>query len=637
MRTLSAKIIAIQVLFLVVALMSIGMTLLVSWQLEGGAAAINDAGSLRMRAYRLAFVLADAGEGLSATARRQLAADLREFDDVLATLKRGDPARPLLLPANAQVGALLAGIEARWTVLRAVAQRAVDGMPAAIGGEDVAAFVEAANVLVFRIEDDLARSTNLLTMFQLGLVGLAIAGAIALVYLAFLVIILPLQRLREGMQRMAAADFSVRLAAGGRDEFGQLAAGFNHMADRLRDLYGSLETRVQDKTRSLAERNAELTALYDTAAFLGEPQGQEALCRGFLERVAAALGADAAALRFIGSDPPQLHLFAAHNLPAGFAADTRCVAVGTCGCGQAASTESTVHWGAAAGAAEPLVDCRKHGLMAMSAVPVRTQAGTIGVLNLFYRVPRELAARERHLLEALGQHLGVAVENLRLISRAREMAVSEERNLLAQELHDSIAQSLAFLNLQVQMLSGAMKREDRGAAALAAGEIATGVRECYADVRELLLHFRTRSDHEDIGAALRLTLKKFEQQTGICATLAESGQAMPVPAAEQVQILHIIQEALSNVRKHAGASAVRVTLQRGPVYTFQVSDDGRGFEVGSTAASELHVGLKIMQERARRAAASVVVESGPGRGTRVTLTVPVAPADIGAAAEAAAA
>ena len=103
MRNLSAKIIAIQVLFLVVALMSIGLTLLVSWQLEGGAAAINDAGSLRMRAYRLALVLSDSRDALSAAARRDLAADLQEFDSVLATLKRGDPARPLLLPANAQV------------------------------------------------------------------------------------------------------------------------------------------------------------------------------------------------------------------------------------------------------------------------------------------------------------------------------------------------------------------------------------------------------------------------------------------------------------------------------------------------------------------------------------------------------
>ena len=625
MRSLSAKIIAIQVLFLTVALLSIGVTLLISWELEGGAAAINDAGSLRMRAYRLAFELADGRAGLSGPARRALALELQEFDAVLATLKRGDPARPLLLPANTEVASLLAGVETRWSGLKAVAQRAVDGAPALISRIEVAAFVEATNVLVFRIEDDLARSTNLLYMLQLGLVGLAIAGAITLVYLAFLVIIQPVQRLREGMQRMAAADFSVRLPAGGRDEFGQLAVGFNAMADRLRDLYDSLETRVLDKTRSLAERNTELTALYDTAAFLAEPRALEPLCRGFLERVAGALGADAAAMRFIGSDPPQLHLFAAHKLPAGFAADERCVAVGTCACGQAASTESTIHWGDASGAATPLATCRKHGLQAMTAVPVRAQTETIGVLNLFFRQPRQLDEREKQLLETLGQHFGVAVENQRLVSREKEMAVSEERNLLAQELHDSIAQSLAFLNLQVQMLAGALKREDRKATAAASGEIATGVRECYADVRELLLHFRTRSDHEDISSALRLTLKKFEQQTGIHTTFSEAGQAMPVPAAEQVQILHIIQEALSNVRKHAGASEVRVALRRGPVYAFEVSDDGCGFDAGSASASELHVGLKIMQERARRAGATVAIESRAGHGTCVTLAVPVAP------------
>ena len=621
MRKLSSKIIAIQMLFLTVALISIGVTLLVSWKLEGGAAAINDAGSLRMRAYRMAYLLADSHAPVSETTRRELDAELQQFEGVIAGLKQGDPARPLVMPADARVVQLVADVEARWAGLRVVAQRALDGAPAAIAKGDVAAFVAATNGLVFRIEDDLARSTNRLYMFQLGLVGLAIAGAIALVYLAFLVIILPLQRLREGLERMAAADFSVRLPAGGRDEFGQLAGGFNDMADRLRDLYQSLETRVRDKTRSLAGRNAELTSLYDTAAFLAEPRTTNALCQGFLERVAGSLGADAAAIRLVGSDPPQLHLFAAHNLPDEFVAGQGCVVANDCACRQAASTETTIHWGA--NAAAPLVACHRHGLQAMIAVPVRAQTDTIGVLNLFFRQPRELDLRERQLLETLAQHLGVAVENQRLVSREKEMAVSEERNLLAQELHDSIAQSLAFLNLQVQMLVAATKREDRKAVQAATGEIAAGVRECYADVRELLVHFRTRSDHEDISAALKLTLMKFEQQTGIRTTLSETGQAMPVPAEEQVQILHILQEALSNVRKHAGASAVRVGMCRGPVYTFEVSDDGKGFDAASTSASELHVGLKIMQERARRAGASLAIDSAAGHGTRVTLTVPV--------------
>ena len=622
MRSLSSKIIAIQVAFLTVALISIGVTLLVSWQLEGGAAAINDAGSLRMRAYRLAFVLADSRGELPAAARQALIEDLRQFDGVLATLKQGDPARPLLLPTDRRMAAMLTDVEARWSGLRAVARQAVDGMPAVIARDDIADFVASTNSLVGRIEEDLARRTSLLTLFQLGLAGMAVAGAITLVYLAFLVIIQPLQRLREGMESMAAADFSVRLAPGGRDEFGQLALGFNDMADRLRDLYGNLETRVRDKTRRLAERNTELTALYDTTAFLAEPHALDALCRGFLERVAETLGADGAAVRFTGGDAPQLHLFAAHKLPKGYVNETPCVATDTCACRHAASTQTTIQWGDVPVTAAPAIDCRRHGLQAMLAVPVQAQSETIGVLNLFFRQPRTLDMDEKHLLETLGRHFGVAVENQRLVAREREMAVSEERNLLAQELHDSIAQSLAFLNLQVQMLVGALKREDRRAAGAASDEIATGVRECYADVRELLVHFRTRSSGENISAALKLTLMKFEQQTGMRATLSETGQAMPVPAEAQVQILHIIQEALSNVRKHAGASAVRVSVRRGPIYIFEVSDDGCGFEVDA-GVSELHVGLKIMQERARRAGAVVTVDSGAGRGAIVTLTIPV--------------
>ena len=625
MRTLSSKIIAIQMLFLTVALLSIGITFLVSWELEGGAAAINDAGSLRMRAYRLAYTLADNNTGLPEGARAALGAEVREFEAVLATLRQGDPARPLFMPSERRVVELFATVESQWAMLRVVAERATRGFPATIGRDEVAAFVDATNQLVFRIEADIARATNLLHMFQLGLLGLAIAGTIALIYLAFLVIIGPVQRLREGMARMAAADFSVRLPAESRDEFGQLATGFNDMADRLRNLYQSLETRVREKTRSLAERNGELTLLYDAAAFLAEPQSQESMCRGFLERVGQALGADAGAVRFIGSDPPQLHLFATWNLPEDFSGDERCVSIGTCGCGAAAAAEAPIHWRRAAAVEATKDACRKFGLTSMTAVPIRVQGETLGVLNLFYRQERELDLRERQLLATLGQHLGVAVENQRLVAREKEMAVSEERNLLAQELHDSIAQSLAFLNLQVQMLDGAMKREDRKAQSAAAREIATGVRECYADVRELLVHFRTLTSSEDIALALKVTLKKFEQQTGIHAVFEESGHAMPVPAEEQVQILHIVQEALSNARKHAGASEVVLTLRRGPVYTFEVRDNGRGFDAQAAAASEVHVGLAIMRERARRAGATLVVTSRAGQGSCVQLSVPVVP------------
>ncbi len=641
MRTLSAKIIAIQVFFLVVALTSIGMTLLVSWELEGGAAAINDAGSLRMRAYRLAYFLADGvSNDPQRGVREELLGDVHDFEAVLTTLRLGDPARPLFLPKEAAIDALFHDVEARWRPIRAAAVMRAGGTAASIGKGEVGAFVAAINELVLRIEKSISSTTNILRLFQLGLVALAVAGTIALIYLAFLVVIGPVQRLREGMERMARADFSVCLPVESRDEFGQLARGFNDMADRLRDLYQNLETRVAQKTQSLAERNGELTALYGIGAFLAEPQALDALCRGFLERITTEFRADAGAVRFIGADASegsQVHLFASRNLPDEFIAEEHCIRVDACACGTAASGEVPIHWADLQHYTEPHDACRKQRFASLSAVPIRAQNETLGVLNLFFRTPRVMSTGEQTLLATLSQQLGVAVENQRLVSREKEMAISEERNLLAQELHDSIAQSLAFLNLQVQMLGSAMKREDRTAAQGATHEIEAGVRECYADVRELLLHFRTRSSHADIGHALRVTLKKFEQQTGIRVVLVEKGQAMPIPAEAQVQVLHIIQEALSNVRKHAGADTVDVTVQRGPVYTFVVRDNGRGFEAAGEAnpgESELHVGLKIMRERARRAGADLLVDSHPGKGTCVTLNMAVsafAPAELEAA------
>jgi two-component system nitrate/nitrite sensor histidine kinase NarX len=271
-----------------------------------------------------------------------------------------------------------------------------------------------------------------------------------------------------------------------------------------------------------------------------------------------------------------------------------------------------------------LPHCREAGFAAVVAVPVEAHGEVLGIFNLFFRTPRAVGADERHLLDTLGQHLGAAVENTRLASLEREMAVSEERNLLAQELHDSIAQSLAFLNLQVQMLAAAMKTDDGERARETLGEIREGVQECYADVRELLTHFRTRLSPADLQHALATMLAKFERRTGIAASLHATGAAVPLAPDRQLQVLHIVQEALSNARKHAACGRVDVTLDAGRDYTITIRDDGRGFDPAAAARLEDHVGLRIMRERAARAGGAVRVQSRPGGGTEVALTLPAA-------------
>jgi len=221
----------------------------------------------------------------------------------------------------------------------------------------------------------------------------------------------------------------------------------------------------------------------------------------------------------------------------------------------------------------------------------------------------------------VGQHLGVAIENQRLVAREKEMAVSEERNLLAQELHDSIAQSLAYLNIQVQLLHDDLKQGRTAEAFQGLEQIREGVQESYDDVRELLVHFRIRIGNADLKTVLCNALEKFEGQTGIHATFDQYGAVPELPPEHVLQVMHIVQESLSNVRKHAKASRVDVELANNGECLLLISDNGAGFD-STRDAGDTHVGLSIMRERAHRIGAEMTLESVPGQGTTVCLALP---------------
>jgi two-component system nitrate/nitrite sensor histidine kinase NarX len=243
----------------------------------------------------------------------------------------------------------------------------------------------------------------------------------------------------------------------------------------------------------------------------------------------------------------------------------------------------------------------------------------LGEVDLFYRQETVLSTEDRDLYDALSGHLANAIENLRTEALVREAAVSQERTLLARELHDSIAQSLSFLKIQVSLLRSAMDKQDSEQIRRTLDEIDAGVRESTNDVRELLVHFRTRTDSDDIEQALRTTLRKFEHQSGLAAQLEMHGHGVALPSDVQLQVLHVVQEALSNVRKHAQASQVQVDVYRSPQWVFRVRDNGQGFDPDSRTLDETHVGLQIMRERAERIGARIEVNSRPGQGTDVRI------------------
>ena len=272
---------------------------------------------------------------------------------------------------------------------------------------------------------------------------------------------------------------------------------------------------------------------------------------------------------------------------------------------------------------EGLPYCHEAGFTAVVSVPIEWQQRVLGQATLLYRdaegTPSEAT---QNLMQAMARHFASAMENLRMVALERETAVAAERKLLARELHDSIAQSLAFLKIQVGLLRTAISRSDVADRDRTLEELDIGVRECLADVRELLVHFRTRTQDEDIENALRSTVSKFKHQTGIAARLAFDGHGVPLAPDVQIHVLHMVQEALSNVRKHASATQVDLHVQRHPFWRIEVNDTGSGFDPQQVASDRLHVGLEIMRERAERIDAHLEIKSAPGCGTRVVIELP---------------
>jgi two-component system, NarL family, nitrate/nitrite sensor histidine kinase NarX len=615
--SLSTKLMRIGAALLLLALASIGLTLWVTWQLEGGAAAVNEAGRMRMQTWRLSSAV----QALSPSDHIETL--VKEFDHSLALLRSGDASRPLFVPWDENSRREFAVVEGLWAVEREawLERGQLDPVKSQrMAGE----FVAATNRFVLTIEQQLSGYTAVLNLFQMVMMALAILGAVIMLYTGYMYVINPLGQLQRGLERIEAADFGTRVEVDSHDEFGQVAAGFNRMASTLQSLYTGLEAKVQDKTRRIEAQRARLEALYEVSAFLARAASIEELSRGFSQRVREVMKADAVAVRWSDDANQRYLMLASDCFPADMQDEERSLIAGACACGNLKADARTRVIPIQSQDAAPLRRCAKAGYQSLVSVPVRLQSRLIGEVDLFFRNDVQLNADEVELLDALASHLASSLEGLRAAALEREAAVGEERSLLARELHDSIAQSLAFLKIQVQLLRNAVTRQQPEKVMATLDELDAGLRESIGDVRELLVHFRTRTNVDNIEGALNETLQKFQHQTGLATRLSIHGEGLPLPADVQVQVLHVLQEALSNVRKHAKATQVTLEVNKGEAWRFSVRDDGAGFDANEVH-DETHVGMKIMRERAERIGATVKLQSAAGQGTSLTLVLPSNP------------
>lgn len=268
------------------------------------------------------------------------------------------------------------------------------------------------------------------------------------------------------------------------------------------------------------------------------------------------------------------------------------------------------------------------GFNTLGGWPLLRGGRVLGVLLVAARSPDALTAPgEIRLLEGIAEHLAVALENSLLHRQVQDAAVLEERERIAREMHDGLAQVLGYLNTQVLALRKLLASGATQAALEQLAAMQESVRALYADVREAILGLRSSpGERRGIESILREYLERYRSIAGfeIALEIAPEVETVHLARARQIQLLRIVQEALSNVRKHAGARRAMVALQRvGDALELRVSDDGIGFNLADRVATGWpRFGLQTMRERAEAIGGEFTLESTPGAGSTVLVRVP---------------
>ncbi len=440
-------------------------------------------------------------------------------------------------------------------------------------------------------------------------------------------LVAPLTELRHWVNEMRNGKLSARLPKSDQPDFSKLYQDINALAERLESLSLDLQSEVEQQTHRTQQKTHSLEILYDIAANINAANDLEDLLTRFLHTLKDVVNARAGTVRML-TDNDEMQLIASSGLDPEVVEQEKLISIDRCLCGQAAQHGEVYALdnleGCGQFAGRPFFESDN---VEMIAVPLRYRGKVLGVYNLF-TTQHGLVEREdmKDLLTSVGHHLGMAIEKSRLDEEANLLSIMEERTRLANELHDSLAQSLASLKFQVRVLDETLHSGEESALWEELERIENSLDEAYTELRELIAHFRAPIDKRGLVPAVEQAIERFRRNSQISAFLQLEWDKTKLPAEIEMQVLRIIQEALANIRKHSEANAVRVLMRATPNQDFliMIEDDGIGIQdkVIEGGPGE-HLGLKILAERAARVHGELKIESESGEGTRVTLTFPL--------------
>jgi len=486
--------------------------------------------------------------------------------------------------------------------------------------EDITATVQDT---IQSINDEVEKAQWIFTGVGVGMILLAIV----VIFLLAGAITRPIRALTTGAEVIARGELDYSIKAETGDEIQQLAEQFNEMAKALKESYTGLERKVAERTKQERQRAEQLRTVNEVGRKISSVVNLNEL------------------LPYVGNllretfQYYNVNIFLLEPSSGTLALKALCLSgqkgVIPVGVPLEVDEESIVGWVAQSG--EPILandvsdDPRYRAVEALRdtrselAVPVKIGNKVLGVLDVESTEVDAFSEADLFTVQTLADQLGVAIENARLYDEIRQIAVMEERNRMAREIHDTLAQGFSGIILQLEAAEQALDG-DASAAERHLNQARSLARKSLAEARRSVWNLRPQAlEQLPLVEAIKQEVDKFRQSLGVNVEFSISGTRCDLPPEVEASLLRIFQESLTNVRRHANATEVEVSLTFDEsVVELSIRDNGVGFSPRTAGAEKKRdtFGLISMRERARGLGGTFEIQSRRGKGTLVKVVIP---------------
>lgn len=600
----------IPILFVgLMALASMLVSLLVTINTQHDAEAINAAGSMRMHSYRIAALLQEATT-TSDTERKRVIGELSQEYNLLSQKLYLSSISKTAMKTNQE--AIQEGYEnviTSWehTITPVLSifstSTPIDQHKIQTAKKHYLSLVEnhvkKIDLLVLAIQKNTEEKIELLGIYEGMSIFLSLLALVFIVMRTDQNLVKPLKDLVRAAEHTSTGNFSYRAYYEGINEIGLLCSTFNEMSGNLASHYQKLEERVNDKTAQLQRSNKILDFLYNTSQRLSKVP----INHNKLESILTDLK--------ILIDTPQLALCLTNEsgtekydliVPQG---DQTTFFIEE-------SIASFFRYG----------QKREESSTEEVSFSIEDSHVIFGFLYLKTKENTPLEPWQLRVVETVVEHLSSTMALEYKEGLSRRLMLLEERSTIARELHDSLAQSLSYLNFQISRIKKLFdKNSPEQDIRSGLDDLQQGINAAYKHLRELLTTFRLKLDAPTLYSALKATAEEFNKMnTDINVVLNYEIDHSPLSANEDIHVLQVVREALTNAVKHSQANSIEINCEHDNNHDVRFSVIDNGVGISDRPQKELHYGLSTMKERAQLVNGELKISPNSDYGTTVSLS-----------------